>query len=274
MMEENVFPYPPAESQIPFNEMAPDPDKPQWGIISGFGVWLASFFVLFLASAFGAGIWLLVLKVRGEVIPLDPDGMNKVLLSEGSILIQMAMNILAHLSTIALCWAVATRLGKRSFAQAIGWDWQGPSTMYKVSLIAGISIVSILIVIALPRIIPDSQSTPFADMLKTSQNVRYAVAFLAVITAPITEELVYRGLVYSPLKSAIGMTGAVFTATTLFALVHVPQYWGAWGSLTGLLVLSLMLTVVRAKTKSLYPCFWIHLVFNSVGALGIVLGKE
>ncbi|MEW6128265.1 MAG: CPBP family intramembrane glutamic endopeptidase [Acidobacteriota bacterium] len=274
MMEENVLPYPQTENQIPLTATEPDPDNPQWGVVSGFGVWLASIFVLFMASALGAAIWLMVLKARGEIIPLQEEEMKQVLLSEGSILIQMAMNIIAHLATIAICWAVATSLGKRSFAESIGWDWRGPTALYKVALVVGISIVSIFIVSTLPRIIHDSQSTPFAEMLKTSQTVRYSVAFLAVFTAPITEELVYRGLVYSPLKRAIGMVGAIITATMLFALVHVPQYWGAWGSLTGLLLLSLMLTVVRAKTKSIFPSVWIHALFNSIGAIGIILGKE
>jgi hypothetical protein len=107
-------------------------------------------------------------------------------------------------------------------------------------------------------------------MLKASNAVRYVVAFLAVFTAPLAEELVYRSLLYSPLKRALGTIGAVAIATYLFAMVHVLQYWGAWGSLTCLLILSLFLTMIRAATKSLLPCVAIHTLFNTIGAIGIL----
>ncbi len=273
-MDENVLPYPPAEDESPIESIEPNPDNPGWGVLGGFGVWFASIIVLFLASAVGAGIYLVRYKSQGNVIPLEAEELNKILLSEGSILIQMAMNVGAHLATIAICWMVVTRMGKRSFAEGIGWRWEGQTKVAKLAIIVGISLLFIVVVGNLPRLIPDSKTNPFTEMLKVSQSVRYAVAFLAIFTAPLTEELVYRGLLYSPLKRAIGTVGAVAVATILFAVVHVPQYLGAWGSLTGLLLLSLALTCIRAKTKSIFPCVWIHTLFNTVGAIAIVLGKD
>ncbi len=274
MIDENALPYPPAENENAIESSEPNPDNPPWGVLGGFGVWLASVIVLFLASAIGAGVYLVYYKSRGNEIPLIAEELNQLLMSEGSILIQMAMNVGAHLATIAICWAVVTRFGKLSFAEGIGWRWEGQTKLAKFAIIVGISLLFIVVVGTIPRLIPDSKTTPFAELLKVSQSVRYSVAFLAVFTAPLTEELVYRGLIYSPLKRAIGTVGAIATATLLFALVHVPQYVGAWGSLTGLLLLSLALTIVRATTKSIFPCVWIHTLYNAVGAIAIVLGKE
>jgi uncharacterized protein len=252
----------------------PDPDNPPWGALAGVGVWFASIAALVLASVLGAFLYLGVVKVRGGEIPMDPEGMNQLLLSPPSILIQMIFTILGHLLTIGICWAVATRLGKHSFKESIGWSWDEQSTAKKIGVVVGTVVLSIALFQILPKIIPDTQKTPFSEMLKASMWVRYVVAFLAVFTAPLVEELVYRGLLYSPLKRAIGTVGAVSIATFLFALVHVPQYLGAWASLTGLLLLSLALTVIRAVTKSILPCVAIHTLFNSVGALAIVLGAE
>jgi membrane protease YdiL (CAAX protease family) len=250
----------------------PDPDNPRWGALAGIGVWFASIAALVLASVLGAFLYLGVFKARGGVIPMDPDGMNQVLMSPSSILIQIIFTILGHILTIAICWAVATGLGKRSFKESIGWDWHEPSPFKKIGIIVATVVVSIAIFQITPHILPDSKKTPFSDMLKASQSVRYVVAFLAVFTAPLVEELVYRGLLYSPLKRVIGTVGAVSIATSLFALVHVPQYWGAWASLVGLLLLSLALTVIRAMTKSILPCVAIHTLFNSIGAIGILFG--
>jgi uncharacterized protein len=264
-------PFPPP----PMDESAvPDPDNPRWGSIAGVAVWFASIAALVLASILGAFLYLGVVRARGDAIPMDPEGLNQLLLSPSSVLIQMIFTILGHILTIAICWAVATGLGKRSFKESIGWNWAEPSTAKKIGIVVGTVVLSIAVFQILPKIIPNAKTTPFDDMLKSSQSVRYVVAFLAVFTAPLVEELVYRGLLYSPLKRAIGTVGAVSIATSLFALVHVPQYLGAWASLTGLLLLSLALTVIRAVTKSILPCVAIHTLFNSIGALGILFGVE
>jgi membrane protease YdiL (CAAX protease family) len=248
-----------------------DPDNPRWGALAGIGIWFASIAALVLASILGAFLYLIIYKARGGEIPGDPDGLNQVLMSPSSILVQIIFTILGHILTIAICWAVATGLGKRSLKESIGWDWNEPSAFKKIGIIVGTVVLSIAIFQVVPRFIPNSKTTPFDDMLKASNAVRYVVAFLAVFTAPLVEEFVYRGLLYSPLKRTIGTVGAVTVATSLFALVHVPQYWGAWGSITCLLILSLFLTVIRAMTKSIFPCVAIHTLFNAIGALGILL---
>lgn len=256
----------------------PDPDNPSWSALAGIGVWFASIAALVLASLLGAALYILIYKMQGGVFPNDPDEMSKVLsevlMRPTSILIQIIFTILGHVLTIAMCWAVATGLGKRSLKESIGWNWDEPSMMKKVGIVILTVVASIALFQVTPLFLPDSKKTPFSDMLQASQSVRYVVAFLAVFTAPLVEEFVYRGLLYSPLKRALGTVGAVSIATILFALVHVPQYWGAWASLVGLLLLSLGLTVVRATTKSILPCVAIHTVFNAIGAIGILLGHD
>ena len=264
-------PYP----NLPLVESpSPDPDQPPWGALAGVGVWVASVAALIILPSILVVIWYFVDQARGVKIGTTPEEIARWALTPRLILVQIVGTIFAHLATIAVCWAVATGFGKRPFGEAIGWEWKGLSPLMKASIVVGITVLAILLAGNLPRIIPDSKTTPFAEMLKASQAVRYVVAFLAVFTAPAVEEFVYRGLLYSPLKRTIGMAGAITTVTLLFALVHVPQYAGAWGSLTGLMILSLALTAIRARTRSIFPCVAIHTLFNIVGAIGIVLGKE
>jgi membrane protease YdiL (CAAX protease family) len=97
---------------------------------------------------------------------------------------------------------------------------------------------------------------------------------LAVLTAPWVEEFVYRGVLFSALISRAGVRWTVIIVTALFALVHFPQYWGAWSALAGITVLSLTLTIVRAKMKSIFPCIAIHFLFNVVGSLPIIWQKS
>jgi membrane protease YdiL (CAAX protease family) len=251
-----------------------NPDNPTWGVLAGIGVWFGSVLALFIFPTIAVAILYFIKPPQGLPTGANPDilaeTLKKWLMTPPLILAQIAMTMVAHLATIALCWAVATKFGKTSFKDAIGWRWNANS-MQKFIIVVGVVGGTILLMQILPKLIPDTEDTPFNQMLKTSQVVRYVVAALAVLTAPVTEELVYRGMLYSSLKRAVGVIGAVGITTLLFAAVHVPQYWGAWASLTGLLVLSLALTIVRAVSKSLQPCVIIHTLFNFLGALGIIL---
>jgi membrane protease YdiL (CAAX protease family) len=119
--------------------------------------------------------------------------------------------------------------------------------------------------------VPESEP-PFIQLLKKSYHIKVAVAILATFSAPFVEEVIYRGVLYSGLRKFFGIPATIIAVTVLFAGVHVPQYWGAWASLTGLMLLSLVLTIVRARTKSILPCVVIHTVNNSVISLLLVLG--
>jgi membrane protease YdiL (CAAX protease family) len=48
---------------------------------------------------------------------------------------------------------------------------------------------------------------------------------MATFTAPIVEEVIYRGILYSAFQRARGSGVAIAAVTLLFALVHVPQYY-------------------------------------------------
>jgi membrane protease YdiL (CAAX protease family) len=63
---------------------------------------------------------------------------------------------------------------------------------------------------------------------------------------------------------------AVTIVFLLFALIHVPQYWPSYGVIVTILLLSFTLTLIRARTGRLLPCFVIHLVFNAIQSVIIV----
>jgi membrane protease YdiL (CAAX protease family) len=119
------------------------------------------------------------------------------------------------------------------------------------------------------RVLPE-QETPFERILRVSPWVRISVAFMAVATAPLTEEVVYRGVLYPALSSRVGRGAAVAVVTALFGLVHFPQYWGAWASLSRIMLLSFVLTLTRARARSIQPCFAIHLLNNIIGSALII----
>jgi len=256
-------------------EVSIDPDHPRWGPVAGIGVWLVSLVVIIVIPMLAVVSWYLIQSARGRPVPniVARDEMLDWLKSPNLLLVQVLSTILAHLITIAACWALVTRFGARPFWASLGWNWAGRSVWYWLVFSACIIVALLVASQVLSRFLPQSDENSFAELLKSSQRVRIAVAVLATFTAPLVEETVYRGVLFSSLRRYLGLVATVLVITVMFAGVHVLQYRGAWVSIAGLTLLSFVLTVVRAGTKSILPCVLIHTLNNAFFSVLILLNR-
>ncbi|MGA9997063.1 MAG: CPBP family intramembrane glutamic endopeptidase, partial [Pyrinomonadaceae bacterium] len=281
IVESNISSYEaaaPAQAGSVSSVAAPDPNNPPWGILAASLTWLASILFLFLMNALIVIPY--ALQHSGD---MDNDALRQFLLTDKTaILLQIFSIIPAHLLTLGLGWAVVTRLGQRPFWKSLGWSWSGNFGLWK-SL--GLVVVLLLGGRILIQLI-GGKETLMDQIVTSSMAARYMTAFLATFTAPLTEELIYRGLLYSallgwftrinaqrgvPHPQVTAAISAVTGVSLLFLLVHVPQYWPNFGVIIVIGLLSLSLTVIRAYTGRLLPCFVIHTVFNGLSAIAIVL---
>jgi len=271
----------PAVSSEPFSlaptvQVAPlDPDHPRWGPFAGIAVWLSSVLAIIVIPVLAVFIWYFIQSARSKPLPniVARDEMLEWLKSPTLLLVQVLSTIVAHLLTIAVCWAVVTRLGKRPFWSSLGWNWAGRSVWYWLAFSAAVIVAILIASQGLSRVLPQSDTNSFSELLKSSQSVRVAITVLATFTAPLVEETVYRGILFSSLRRYLGLVATVLTVTVMFTGVHVLQYWGAWVSVAGLTLLSFSLTVVRARTKSILPCVLIHTLNNGFVSVLILLNK-
>jgi membrane protease YdiL (CAAX protease family) len=262
------------EYSVPADQPA-DPDSPSWGSLAGISVWISSVAAIIVIPVIAVIAWYAIQSLRQAPLPSlsSKDEMLDWLKSPNLLLIQVLSTIVAHAVTIAICWAVVSRLGKRPFWESLGWNWAGRSLWYWVVFSACVIIALVTIDQGLVRVLPQSEENSFTELLKSSQRVRIAIAVLATFTAPIVEETVYRGVLFAAFRRHLGVIATVVVITLLFAGVHVLQYWGAWVSITGLTLLSLVLTLVRARTKSILPCVVVHTLNNAFFSVLILLNK-
>jgi hypothetical protein len=238
-----------------------NPDSPPWGVGMALGLWTASLALMIFVPAV-AIIPYIVIGYGGQdmqralaTIDQDPN----------ALLISIAATLPAHLITLALVWAVVTRFGRRPFWRTIGWGWP-PRFGFWACAGAALALLGASYLVAS---LLGTKETPFDQMLKSSPNALFATAFLATVTAPLVEELVYRGVLYPAFRRA-GVLWAVIVVTFLFAVIHVPQYYNSPGTVGAIVLLSGALTLVRAKTGSVLPCFVIHLIFNGLQVIGLL----
>lgn len=238
----------------------PDPDNPPWGLLPALLTWFLSIALLWLVPQLCV-LPYVASHYRGVAATKELLFADKTF-----VMILVAGFVPAHLLTLALSWAVVTRLGRVSAAKVLGWSWKPGFGVWKSVLLA--IFLFLLAMVIIYRF--GGQETDLERILQSSRAAALITAFLAVATAPLVEEVIYRGLLYSAFQRAIGPAFAVIVVASLFAGLHVLQYWPNAGAISAITMLSVVLTMVRARTGRLLPCFVIHLVFNGIQSLIIV----
>jgi membrane protease YdiL (CAAX protease family) len=240
----------------------PTPDNPNWNWLTALGVWLASIVFLVLPSLF-----VLFYAAAKKIEVRNPEILRDFLTNDPTaILIQIILVIPAHLLTLSLAWAVITKFNKISFREALGWKWGGFKIWHNIVIL----VVFFLLAAGLTALIGE-QDNELMRILRSSRSAVYIVAFLATFSAPIVEEVIYRGIIYSAFYKTFGVITAVIVASTLFAGVHFLQYNGDITALIMICLLSLVLTFIRVRTKNLLPCIVFHTIFNGIQSILLIM---
>lgn len=248
-----------------------DPDNPPWGAGMGLLVWIASVIFLFLFQSLFLVPHLLSTAKDGKTV--SPD----LFMSPTAVLLMVISIIPAHLATIAIVWFVATGGNKRSFIETLGLR---ADKSFIVLLSPFLAICLLAIGAVVTKYIGGSE-TDIDKIINASMPARFLMAFVAAFTAPLTEELVYRGVLYAGLRKSLervipgdsrksATMISVVIVSLLFGLVHVLQYINNIGVIMVIMYLSVALTIIRAYSGKLLPCVIIHFVFNGIQAVIIV----
>jgi len=95
------------------------------------------------------------------------------------------------------------------------------------------------------------------------------IGFFAIVLAPVAEEFIFRGVLFSFIKQAGYPRLAWIGASTLFALVH-----GASVIFIPLFVLALALTWLYEKTDNLLASIIAHSLFNTINLVIYYMGGQ
>lgn len=257
------------ESKSPeiFAPENPTPDNPPWNAWSAFGVWVASVIAIVIFPL----IFVLPYFLNQPVNLTDSAKATEFLQTDSTaIFLQLLSVIPAHILTLVLAWFVVTKFNTFSFRETLGWQWNGFKVWHTIVLF----IFFYAIALSLTLIFGDVENE-FEKMLNSSRTAVYLVAFFATFTAPLVEEVIYRGLLYSAFQRKFGIPIAVFLVTLLFTAVHIPQYSSSnipdFAPILTLLIVSLTLTLIRVRTGNLLPCIVLHTVFNGIQSIFLIL---
>jgi uncharacterized protein len=146
---------------------------------------------------------------------------------------------------------------RRSFWEAIRWNW--PRRNWAMLVPIGIVLVSLQYLerfFSLPKHIPMEEflKTPLAAVL---------TGILAVSFGPLMEELYFRGFLYPVVARRFGVFMGIVSTSIAFGLIHAAQLAFAWGLVLIIFLVGVVLTIVRAKLRSVGSSFVVHVAYNS-----------
>ncbi len=242
---------------------SPTPSDPPWNSLVAVGIWFASILAIVIVPA----LFVLPYLISQGAILGERQALGEFLQQDQTaVIVQIVAVIPAHLITLGLAWFVVTRMRTFSFREMLGWNSGGMIWWQYLAIVAGFFLLAIVVGTYFPE-----QDNELTRILRSSRTAVFLVAFIATLTAPLVEEVVYRGILYSALQRAFGIKAAVVAVTVLFALVHLPQYYPSVSTMSLLLLLSLVLTLVRVGTGNLLPCVILHTVFNGTQSILLIL---
>ena len=111
----------------------------------------------------------------------------------------------------------------------------------------------------------DKDPTAFVDDLYDSANPKWLLILTMVVIAPIYEEVMFRGILWSAgreqFEGAKGVWVASLVTSILFSIIHL-QY--EFYEMSVIFLLALLLSYARARSNSLYLPIILHIINNGV----------
>ena len=195
----------------------------------------------------------------------------------------VAAMAITYIATLLVSWFFFPLLWHRSFADGLQWNFAAlRRNFFKL---VGLGLVLGWTVQAISSLIPMPKSIPMDNFFRTPSDV-WLVTLFGTLLAPAFEEICFRGFLLpacaiaydwlslprtpvarqhwqttTSLTTASLLFSAIVTSI-LFALLHAQQLAHAWGALFVLFCVSLLLTLVRVRTKSVACSALVHACYN------------
>ena len=104
------------------------------------------------------------------------------------------------------------------------------------------------------------------------------LVFISLVIVPaVSEEILFRGFIYTGLRAKLPIAISAVLTSALFASAHLPTSNGQpllWSAAIDTFILSLVLVYMRQKSGSLWPGIFLHMIKNSLAFIWLFLLKS
>lgn len=173
--------------------------------------------------------------------------------------------ILQFCINIGLIFLIVIFINKAGLAD-LGLNKPSGHDLVMYGLFGGTLLMIGMILLGIPLLYlqPDVDPQPFEQMLRSAgQNWQFLVLlFLGVVTAPVAEELFFRGMLYPVFRASLGPWWGAAAAGLIFGLAH----WDLWRTIP-LAIGGAVLCYMYEKTGNIWVTMLAHGTWNGLMSL-------
>lgn len=197
--------------------------------------------------------------------------------------VQVALEAVIYLVTLAASFKIFPLLWKRSFLQGIEFNPLAARRHWPRLVITGLLLC---VVVQLPDRFITQPKHPEIEHLMSQPAGAWSALLLGVFLAPFCEEVLFRGFLLPALATAYDWLSldrtpagldrwerstahttparvfAALLSSLAFAVLHAPQNHYAWGLIGVLFFVGLVLAYVRLRTHSVACSTLVHMTYN------------
>lgn len=217
-----------------------------------------------LESMAALGLWVLIQTAIGAVVGAGRDDLT------GHLVVGAVGDPLAVLALIGLvrywsraqgAWPVLLGLRRTSWRDALA-AWRRLAVGAAAYAAAGLAVAGVVQALGLSW--DEVPIQPLVRMIAQAQSgwvVGFALA-VAIVAAPVAEEMLFRSVLYQPLRAWLGAVPAALLVSALFALAH-----GYLLGAANLFIVSLTLVALFERTGTLWAPIAAHAAYNGLMVL-------
>lgn len=177
--------------------------------------------------------------------------------------------IFHQLIMVLLVYLIVAKIFRNKFFHSLKIHKLSSKTIVKYALLTiGVYIaIGISALIFRPLLFQSSFNnfifSPSAKDTVTGCNISaWIIGLIPALTASFSEEIVYRGYIFSGLRKKLGDIVSIIIVTALFVYVHGEQVGYSPIHLYTMSIGAIILGIIRVKTDSLSKCILLHFFFN------------
>jgi uncharacterized protein len=221
--------------------------------------WLAPILALL---AYFFGYLFLIPQITGAAFLLEIVNEQSVFLFNG-VLIAFLMILIMFLMA---------SLSHENFSN---WTWSKRiQQVLRHVLYIYLTLIAVNFVLSLVTNLETSENQQI--IMETFKQAPYYIVFVAVIFAPIVEEILFRGIIYRSLRFFKFRLLAVFVSSFLFGLIHIYEplllgrFEDAWFIFI-YMAIGLFMCFIYEKSGDILSAIILHMVYNAIAVLTLFL---
>lgn len=225
-----------------------------------FGIYLGLMFVVQFIWGMVLGMQISAEYAAKGMNMMDPAVMEQYMEEAMKVTMEIAVpsTIIVNILMIAVTCLIFVCRKKKVTKELSLRKFHGGAVVPLVLLGLGLNVLTTLVMGFLPEELLNS----YEQSSSVYSEVGIIVLLHTLVSAPIVEEWVLRGLVYDRMKKGMKTIVAMLISSVLFGLLHGNLVWAAYAAVFGM-----VLAWVFDRTKSLLASILLHFSFNLCGIL-------